>query len=72
MTKKICHETYLQALGLFTMALQHAQKAEEFNEALTKLLDVTPYGHLSDAIYDGRLKDFDTALKLEEIEVEKS
>lgn len=70
--KKICHETYLQALGLFTMACQHAQKAEEFNTALTKFLDVTPYGHLSDAIYDGRLSDFDTALKLENIEVEKS
>ena len=72
MTKKICHEKYLQALGLFTMAVQHAQKAEEFNTALTKLLDVIPYGYLSDAVYDGRLADFDAALKLEDIEVEKS
>ena len=72
MTRKICHSTYLQALGLFTMATQHAQKAEEFSTELTKLLDATPYGHITDAIYDGRLKDFDAALKLEKIEVEKS
>ena len=70
--RKICHETYLQALGLFTMAVQHAQKADEFSDALNKLLDATPYGYLTDAIYDGRLKDFDAALKLEDIEVEKS
>lgn len=72
MTKKICHETYLQSLGLFTMAVQHAKKAEEFNIALTNLLGANPWGHLSDAIYDGRLNDFDVALKLEDIEVEKS
>ncbi len=70
--KKICHETYLQALGLFTMAVEHAKKTEEFSTALTKLLEATPYGHLTDAIYDGRLTDFDEALRKEEIEVEKS
>ena len=48
--KKICHEKYLQALALFTMAVQHAQKTEEFSDALDKLLDIVPYGHITDAI----------------------
>jgi SAM-dependent MidA family methyltransferase len=69
--KKISHNTYLQSLGLFTLALQHANKAEEFREALEKLLEIDPYGYMSDAVYNGGTEgDFDTALRLEEIEVE--
>ena len=68
--KKISHDTYLQALGLFTLASNHAKKAEEFGTALEELLDLTPYGYMSDAIYDGTGRDFDSALRLEDIEVE--
>lgn len=71
--RKISHNTYLQALGLYTLAKSHAKKAEEFNTALHDLLDASPYGHISDAIYDGGTeRDFDAALMLEDIEVEKN
>jgi hypothetical protein len=70
--RKISHNTYLQALGLFTLAKNHAKKAEEFEAALTEILDLAPYGYMSDAIYDGAERDFDNALRLEEIEVERN
>ncbi len=72
--RQITHNIYLQALGLFTLARNHAKKTEEFRDALEKLLDVEPYGHISDAVYDadGVERDFDAALKLEDIEVEKN
>ncbi len=72
--RQITHNTYLQSLGLFTLARNHAKKAEEFRDALEKLLDVEPYSHISDIVYDvdGTERDFDAALRLEEIEVEKN
>lgn len=71
--RKISHNVYLQALGLYTLARNHAKKTDEFNTALHDLLDVSPYGHISDAIYEGSVdKDFDVALMLEDIEVEKN
>jgi hypothetical protein len=70
-TKMITRTTYLQALGLFTMAHRHRTKADEFQKELATLLGVDPHdsGHVSDAIYDDR-RTFDEALKLEGFTVE--
>jgi hypothetical protein len=72
--RKISHNTYLQALGLFTLGQSHAKKTEECREELEKLLEADHYGHISDALYesDGNMRDFDAALTLEGIEVEKN
>lgn len=72
MKKTISHRTYLQALGLFSLAQKHIRKGEEFEAELTKLLEIEPYGHVSDTLYDNSSteRDFDAALKLEDIEVE--
>jgi hypothetical protein len=71
--RKISHNTYLQALGLFTLGRQHVKKADDCREAIDALLDLSPFGHVSDALYDGETeRDFDAALMLEDIEVERN
>lgn len=69
--KTITRATYLQALGLFTMAHRHRTKADEFQKELAAVLGVgsDDAGHVSDAIYDDR-RGFDEALRLEGFTVE--
>lgn len=71
--KTISRSTYLQALGLYTMAHHHNQKADEFGNELVRLLGFEGIndgdaGHISDAVYGDRA--FDEALKLSDITVE--
>jgi len=70
MTQQITRATYLQALGLFTMAQRHMRKCDEFRKELTAFLGTPESGHIDDAIYDG-LAAFDEALEREGITVEK-
>jgi hypothetical protein len=68
----ITRSTYLQALGLFTVAKRHTEKAEEFSDELCKLLGFNDRndnsaGHLSDAVWG--MGQFDEALKLSGITV---
>ncbi len=69
-TRTISRATYLQALGLFTMASRHRQKADEFSNELFALLGSDKSSHVSDAVYDDR-RTFDEALKLEGFTVEE-
>lgn len=76
--KKISHETYLKALGLFTLMCQHADEATKYDDTLRKLLGYTepPYysGHISDHCYaglNGYRPPFMELLKREGFEVEE-
>lgn len=69
--RHINRQTYLQAVGLFTIAREHQKKCVEAEKALAALLGVKDdggyCGHLSDEIYgDG---DFNAALKREGIAI---
>lgn len=69
--KFITHETYLQALGLFSLASNHAQKARQFERALCELLrlpDEDYGGCISDQLYESQ-PNFDRGLKNEGFEV---
>lgn len=68
--KPLSREMYLQALGLFTMARLHADRASEFRDELKRLLGGTSdldLGHVEDAVWsgDGRPSAFDEALRRE-------
>lgn len=53
MPKAITKEQHLQALGLFTLAVQHACEADKAREGLKRLLGATgPLGCIDDAIFD--------------------
>lgn len=71
--KQISQATYLQALGLFTLANRTYLKAQEYESALAKLLKYPePYlNHLSDEIVEPRA-NFDDALKREGYVVRKA
>jgi len=69
-TMKISRSTYLQALGLFSLARKHQLKVVEFSKELDSLLNIEN-GHVSDAVYD-EAKGFDEALKRDGIEVEEN
>ncbi len=73
----ISRNTYLQALGLFTLAATHMRKVEDAQKALAELLGLTfndTDGHIGDAIYaiggPAGPQDFDEALKRSDILVE--
>lgn len=70
MTKTIDRDTYLKALGLFTLAVTHARKAEEFEKALNMMLGLARGSQFSDEIYQDAPNNFDDALKREKITVE--
>jgi hypothetical protein len=67
--KKMSRDTYLKALGLFTLAHEHSLKAYEFESALKRLLGAGEevagdFGHVSDELYSSDEKvDFDEALR---------
>lgn len=67
--REIDHDTYLKAKGLFHLAHEHYGKAQEFEEALGKLLgfDDSYLGFLSDAV--GGEHTFEEALEKEKITV---
>lgn len=69
----IDNDTRLKALGLFTLAQEHAQKAREFEAALARLLgrEGDTIDRFSDALYGGPKwnKPFDELLRLEGFEV---
>ena len=65
----IDRNTYLCALGLFTLARHHSLKLEEFHKALHSTLGLPETGSsVSDAVYDHG--DFSRALADEGIEIE--
>jgi hypothetical protein len=64
--KTISHQTYLQALGLFTLAYQRVQVGQFAEKELLKLLGVEDLSHVSDELY-GKGGDFDAALEREGI-----
>ncbi len=66
--KTISRSTYLQALGLYTLASIHRQKVDDAREELVRLLGVENNGHIDDEIYSPN-RGFDEALKLEEIAI---
>lgn len=64
--KAISADDRLRAIGLFTVAKEHATKAREFEDALCRLLDIEQGGLLGDLIWDSTAKAsiavFDDAL----------
>jgi hypothetical protein len=62
--KTINRSTYLQALGLYTLASIHRAKVDDAREELLRLLGVENNGHIDDEIYSPN-RGFDEALKLE-------
>lgn len=71
--KPLDQSRYLQALGLFTMARAHAERAEQFRTELITFLGVDGCGYVEDAVWeDGAgLKQFDAALALEGFTIER-
>lgn len=68
-TKTITRSTYLQALGLFTLATTHMRRVDESREELMRLLGIEDNGHIDDEIYSPQ-HGFDKALDLEGVKVE--
>lgn len=69
----ISYDTYLKALGLFTLANEHDRKCREFQAACGALLGLEDGSHVDDAIYsthNASVKDFDEALQRSKITVE--
>lgn len=69
MNRKISHDDYLKAKGLFHLAQEHYRKGHEFEAALATLLgyDETYMGRISDAVIEGESLEF--SLKKEKISV---
>ena len=71
--KTISRDVYLKALGLFALANEHERKCREFQLACGQLLGLEDASHVDDIIYsdvNATVKDFDEALKRENITVE--
>jgi hypothetical protein len=77
--KTISRETYLQAVGLFTLSQAANAQLQQCHDTLLKILGYDqsgPYdnymGHVSDAMWGEAktIKDFDRALKLQGIAIE--
>lgn len=69
---QISPDDRLRAFALFTMAVEHAQKAREFQEAMMSLLCVDEANYLSDALWSterASTRDFDAALSKDGFEV---
>lgn len=68
MANDLEHSRYLQALGLFTMARRHAERADEYRNELHALLGIETGSHVEDAIWSGGpidIPEFDEALRRE-------
>ncbi len=75
---EISHDDYLRALALFTMGNEATRSANQFAEALNRIImDVPeqfPGGHVDDALYSSdrqTVMDFDRALEREGIKVSR-
>lgn len=72
--KTISRTTYLQALGLYTMACRLQQDADRFNTELNKMLglDAPTFtdSRVSDGIYSRPAEPFDLVLEYSKITVE--
>lgn len=66
--KTISRQTYLMALGLYTVARARARDVDTFRDELETLLGMAAGGYISDAVY-GEIT-LDEALEREGIEVE--
>ena len=73
MPKQITENERLAAIGLFTMARTHNNKAVEYERALLEMLGIEHGSHVSDVIWmmDGtiNIQEFDDALKREGVKV---
>lgn len=72
--KPLDQSRYLQALGLFTMARAHAERAEQFRDELVRFLGADECSYIEDVVWqDGAgLKQFDAALALEGFKVKRA
>lgn len=71
--KTISRDTYLKALGMFTIANQFYKEARDIQLRLADFLGEEDGSHIDDAIYSGDIasvRDFDAALKKASITVE--
>lgn len=68
---KISQDDYYKAKGLHLLATEAMREADKYRASLISLLgfeDVNDGGHIDNAVYG--YKDFDEALKLENVTVE--
>jgi hypothetical protein len=72
--RKISRDQYLQALGLFVLGNDHYTKGQEIETVLNAMLGLESGSHVSNVMFDERATaatNFDRALLLEDIEVER-
>lgn len=71
-TKTISRDTYLKALGLFTLGNGYYTKGREIEDAMNSLLGEEDGSHFSDSLFDkgAGTREFDEALQKSSIAVE--
>lgn len=71
--KTITRDTYLKALGMFTIANQQYTMARDIQLRMADMLGLEDGSHVDDALYSGQVasvRDFDHALKRQDITVD--